>query len=304
MKRKTNLKSLKIILSAVVLFLLGVCALTLGVLYVENTEIRFVRSNKLLTEILLSLIISLIVAIAFIFQQSDNKFVFKITFIFLILFCIIALILYFVKIFGLEDKIDNVEDLRKYVLSYGKFTIPAFIVLQFLQVIILPIPSFITIGVGVALFGWFWGAFLSVLGIVSASIIAFFVGRLLGVKVVSWLIGKENLKRGLKLIKNKDKIILTFMFVFPFFPDDVLCFVSGLSSMSTKYFLIMISLVRIMGVTLSSLALSGKILPFDTWWGISFWLLFFAFTVIICIYLYKNGEKVEKRLVKVFKRKG
>lgn len=304
MKRKSNLNLLKIILSALVLFLLGLCALTLGVLYVENTEIHFVRSNKLLTEILLSLIIALTVAIAFIFQQSNNKFVFKITVVFLVFFCIIALILYFIKISGLEDKIDSVEDLRKYVLSYGKFTIPAFIILQFLQVIILPIPSFITIGVGVALFGWFWGATLSVLGIVSASILAFIIGRFLGIKVVSWLIGKDNLEKGLNLIKNKDKVILTFMFLFPFFPDDLLCFVSGLSTMSTKYFLIMITCVRVLGVTLSSLALSGKILPFDTWWGIAFWLLFFAFTVIICIYLYKNGEKVEKRLIKVFKRKG
>ena len=67
-------------------------------------------------------------------------------------------------------------------------------------------------------------------------------------------VGKENLDKALKAVKGKDKAILTFMFLFPFFPDDILCFVSGLSSMSTGFFIIMITITRFISIFISCFA--------------------------------------------------
>ena len=167
----------------------------------------------------------------------------------------------------------------------------------------LPIPGFITIGAGVALFGPFYGSIYSIIGIVSASIVAFFIGRVFGYKVASWLVGEESLKKGLQLVKGKDTVILTFMFLFPFFPDDVLCFVAGLSSMSVGYYLVMITITRTINVVVSSYSINGSIIPYDTWWGILIWVAIFVIVGAACYLIYKKGDKIEAWFKNLFKKK-
>ena len=302
-KRRNSAEILKKIFSAVVLILLGAATLAFGILYVEVTDIAFFNKHKILVETLLSLLVTIFTVIAVVFGLYDKKFVYKITAVLLGTFAVVLLVLYAVKVSGLWDKIGSIEGLRSYVASYGRFTVPIFIAIQFLQVVVLPIPSMVTIGAGVALFGPFYGALYSLIGILSASIIAFFIGRYLGYKVVSWIIGEKSLQKGLQLVKGKDTIVLTFMFLFPFFPDDVLCFVAGLSTMSVKFYLIMITVTRIIGIVLSSYSLGGKIIPFDTWWGITLWICIFVITCVLCVIIYKNGETIEKKIRGFFKRK-
>mgnify|MGYP003293739262 CR=1 FL=1 len=114
----------------------------------------------------------------------------------------------------------------------------------------------------------------------------------IGFKVVKWLIGEETLVKWLEKVKNKDKILLTFMFLFPFFPDDVLCFVAGLSSMSLPYFILTIIVCRFLSVFLSAYSLNGNIIPYTTWWGILLWAIIIALVIFITFNLYKNGDKI------------
>jgi uncharacterized membrane protein YdjX (TVP38/TMEM64 family) len=204
---------------------------------------------------------------------------------------------------GFLDKVDSIEDLRNYVASFGYMAVVIYIIMNFLQVVVLPIPGIVAVGTGVALFGPLKTSIFSLIGILSGSIIAFFIGRYFGYKVVSWLIGKEELDKWLKRIENKDKLILTFMFLFPFFPDDVLCFVSGLSSMTTGYFIIMITVCRIISVFASAYSLNGSVIPFNTWWGITIWLLIIAFTIALTIFIYKKGDNIEKTFKNKLRRK-
>lgn len=302
-KRRRTAGIMKKLFSAFILIFLGAATLTFGILYVEVTDIAFFNKHKIVVETLLSIIVTICTVIAVVFGLRDKQFVYKITAVLLGTSAIVLLVLYVVKVSGLWGKIGSIEGLRSYVASYGRFTVPIFIAIQFLQVVVLPIPSMVTIGAGVALFGPFYGAFYSLIGILSASIIAFFIGRHLGYKVVSWIIGEKSLQKGLQLVKGKDTIVLTFMFLFPFFPDDVLCFVAGLSTMSVKFYLVMITATRITGIVLSSYSLGGKIIPFDTWWGIMLWVSIFVITCVLCVLIYKNGESIEKKIKGFFKRK-
>ena len=293
----------KKILSLAGIVLLGIISLVFGILYIDVTNIAFIAGHKALIVSMLTIIVASATIAAAILQIYDKNAVYKITIVVLATVAISILILYIVKISGLWDKIGSVDALREYVASYGKFTVPIFIIIQFLQVTVLPIPAVITIGAGVALFGPFYGAIYSLIGIISASLIAFFIGRYLGGKAVSWLIGEKSLKKGLQLVKGKDTIVLTFMFLFPFFPDDILCFVAGLSTMSVRYYIVMITVTRVIGVVLSSYSLGGKIIPFDTWWGITLWCCIFIITCVLCVIIYKNGNKIEEKLKTVFKKK-
>lgn len=302
-KRRRTAGIMKKLFSAFILIFLGAATLTFGILYVEVTDIAFFNKHTIVVETLLSIIVTICTVIAVVFGLRDKQFVYKITAVLLGTSAIVLLVLYAVKVSGLWGKIGSIEGLRSYVASYGRFTVPIFIAIQFLQVVVLPIPSMVTIGAGVALFGPFYGAFYSLIGILSASIIAFFIGRHLGYKVVSWIIGEKSLQKGLQLVKGKDTIVLTFMFLFPFFPDDVLCFVAGLSTMSVKFYLVMITATRIIGIVLSSYSLGGKIIPFDTWWGIALWVSIFVITCVLCVIIYKNSESIEKKIKGFFKRK-
>lgn len=291
--KKDKIEILQTVLSCSVIVVLGAAAIVFGLLYMNLTNISFLERHKSLVETLFIIIIGLVTVISVVCQLSDKKFVYRLTFLTLILMTAALAVLYVMQITGLWDKIDSVEDLRNYVSGFGGYAVFIFIAIQFLQVVVLPIPGFITVSVGVLLFGAFRGSVYSVIGIVSASIVAFFIGRVFGYKVAGWLVGKENLDKGLELVKGKDKVILTFMFLFPFFPDDVLCFVAGLSSMSVPYYIVMITITRIINIVVSAYSVNGSIIPYNTWWGILLWIAVFILVAALCYAIYKHGDKIE-----------
>ena len=291
--KKDKIEILKTVLSCSVIVVLGAAAIVFGFLYMNLTNISFLERHKSLIETLFIIIIGLVTIISVVCQLSDKKFVYRLTLLTLILMTAALAVLYVIQITGLWDKIDSVEDLRNYVSGFGGYAVFIFIAIQFLQVVVLPIPGFITVSVGVLLFGAFRGSVYSVIGIVSASIVAFFIGRVFGYKVAGWLVGKENLDKGLELVKGKDKVILTFMFLFPFFPDDVLCFVAGLSSMSVPYYIVMITITRIINIVVSAYSVNGSIIPYNTWWGILLWIAVFILVAALCYAIYKHGDKIE-----------
>jgi uncharacterized membrane protein YdjX (TVP38/TMEM64 family) len=194
---------------------------------------------------------------------------------------------------GILQKISSIKELREYIKSFGAQALIATLIMQILQVVALPIPGVIAIGVAVALFGPLKGAIISFIGIFLGSMIAFFIGRKLGKKAVCWIVGEDTLNKVQASVKGKDKIVLTFMFLFPFFPDDVLCFVAGLSTIPTKYFVIMIIITRIISVTTTAFSVNGNMIPYDTWWGILIWAALILTTFIFSYYFYKNSDKIK-----------
>ena len=204
--------------------------------------------------------------------------------------------MYFLKKTGYLDKFSSVESFRDYISSFGALAVFFFILLQFLQVVILPIPSFVTVGAGVLLFGPLKGAIFSTIGIILGSIVGFFIGRIFGYKVAKWLVGEDSLNKALNLIKGKDKVVLTFIMLFPFFPDDVICFVAGITSISPTFFIVMIFITRTITVFVSSYSFSGSIIPYNTWWGILIWIIIFAVAIVLSVIIYKNSDKIDKLL--------
>ncbi len=296
------ISALKVVLNIIVILLLGISVLIFTALYLKTFNVGFMFENRKIILYITTFCVCVVGIIAMIFSSLDNAFIYKLTLIVLSLMAITLISLYFLKISGVLAKIDSVESLRNYVASFGYMAIFIYVIMNVLQVVVLPIPGFISVATGVALFGPLKTAIYSFIGIFIGSIIAFFVGRCLGYKVVSWLIGEESLKKWEKSIRNKDKLILTFMFLFPFFPDDVLCFVAGLSSMSIGYFFVMITICRIISVFTTAYSVNGSIIPYNTWWGLLVWSIIIILTIILTIYLYKNGDKIDKYFKKL-KRK-
>ena len=145
-------------------------------------------------------------------------------------------IYYILKTTGWIGKFNNIQELKTIILSAGFWSYCVFVVLQFLQVTILPLPAFATTIVGVILFGPLKAFILSTLAILLGSIFAFYLGKTFGIKLLYWAIGKDKTI----LIQTKlerGKYVFFLMMLFPLFPDDILCMLAGVVNIDFKYFL-------------------------------------------------------------------
>ncbi len=223
-------------------------------------------------------------------------------------FCITAYILgiffavafYILLSTGFFEIMNDEGAFEAYLERSGKWMTALFIALQFLQVVVLPIPSTVTVVAGSVLFGPLLGSIYSLIGIVLGSLVAFLIGRYAGYRVVGWMIGKDTLEKWLNKIKGKDKLLLSAMFLLPVFPDDVLCFVAGLSSMSLWFFLAVILVSRVLAVFTTSYSIT--LIPFDTWWGLLIWGILGVAVIILFVVLYRKSDAILGWFEKKFHR--
>lgn len=214
---------------------------------------------------------------------------------------VVALVFFIVSATGIISKLTSIEALRDYIASFGATAVLIFILFQFLQVVILPIPGSVSVGVGVALFGPLRCSIFSFIGILLGSIVAFTIGRVIGYKAVCWIVGKDDLDKWLKKLKGKDYLLLSIMFLLPLFPDDILCFIAGLSSITWLYFIIMIIITRAISVLTTSFSL--QLIPFNTWWGITIWIILAAAVVASFWLVWKYSDKIDAFIKRKFKFK-
>ena len=298
-EKRIEKKSLSLaadILSYLAVALTAVASVLLCALVLKRAS-GFWHEHRALFTALAALAAASMSALAMIYAHKDKDFVFRLVLTVFIFVSIALFVLHILQLTGISEKISSVESLRDYVSGFGGHAVWVTLLMQVLQVVVLPIPGFIAVGATVALFGAMKGAIISFVGIVVGSFIGFFIGRKFGYGAAAWLVGEKSLKKGLDVVKGKDKAVLTAMFLLPFFPDDVLCFVAGLSSMSLPYFSVMILLTRAVSVFATAYSLSGDLIPYDTWWGIMIWAIVFIGTAYLSYIVYKHGEKLENFIV-------
>ena len=176
-----------------------------------------------------------------------------------------------------------------------------YILIQFLQVTFIPIPSAITTAAGMAAFQNLPLVFVcSLVGMMLGSMLAFVLGRVFGVKLLIWMVGPKAYNKYQKMLKGRDKMMLFMMFLLPVFPDDLLCIFAGVTTMSYMTFFIMQIVTRpitIIGQTVT-FDIMGKI-PLTTWWGILLWILIGIAVVAMFVCLWKYSDKLENWLVKL-----
>ncbi len=210
-----------------------------------------------------------------------------------LLFLIAAVvILYYVgKTNGWFTLFESKENVKQYVSSFGVWAPLAFFVLQFIQVIISPIPGAITTLAGGVLFGFFYAFLISTAAVFLGSICAFLLGKLFGRPLVEKIAGKQIVEKYMQSVSSRQKIVLIMMFLLPFFPDDILCLIAGLSAMRLPYFSLLVIITRPWGLLFSALIGSGIIyIPF---WG---WIIIALIGVFIFIISIKYAPVIEERI--------
>lgn len=112
---------------------------------------------------------------------------------------------------------------------------------QFLQVVLIPVPSaFITLTSMKMYPNQLWLLYFITLGVILLGvIITYFVGRKWGKKAVMWCAGdEEEYNKWQRVLKSKKTNTAYFITVlFPIFPDDVLCLIAGSIKMNFWWYL-------------------------------------------------------------------
>ncbi len=158
------------------------------------------------------------------------------------------------------------EELREFVAGSGAAAPLVYILIAFLQTTFVPIPAAVTILAGSYIFGAGYAFLYSYIGAMVGSIVAFALGKLLGRPFVNWITGgQEKTDEWLLKLHGKENVLLFFMFLFPFFPDDILCAVAGVLPISWGGFIAMQLVTRTTSIGCTVLFLSGEIIPFHGW---------------------------------------
>lgn len=156
------------------------------------------------------------------------------------------------------------EQLRDYILDFSPYSHLAFFLIQLFSVILAPIPSNISALAGGLLFGTWVAFLLTFAAVVLGSLLVFQLARILGQPFADRLVNRRLSDKYRHLLQTKTSMFLLLAFLFPYFPDDALCILAGLSRISLRRFLALLLLARPWGLLFAS-ALGGSSLSLPLW---------------------------------------
>lgn len=241
---------------------------------------------------ILASIVFVISTITFLLKKEE---IFKLLFVGVALFFIMFYALILVnKVFNL-DAIDSdekkLEHIIKLIQSTGPYGKIVFVLLQILQVVVLPLPALLCYVSGVMIYGSLEAFILSSIGVFIGSMICYAIGKFCGRGVVHWLAG-DKMDKYLQILSNRGKGPFIIMQILPFFPDDVLCILAGVTNMNFWFYLVVMILIRPLVIAIYCFFGSGSIIPFSGW-GIPVWIVIFVIFGIIGILTYKYQDKID-----------
>lgn len=182
-------------------------------------------------------------------DMTDTKRIFQVTTILGTLF-LIGLILYFLS----QGYFTNSTKLQALLNQTGIFAPLLFILLQIFQVIIPIIPGGASSALGIVAFGPIWGFVYNYAGLVIGSILAFLLVKKYGKTFILKVCDQKTYDKYIGWLDKGEKFDRFFAaaIFFPCAPDDILCMIAGLTSMTLKKF----SMIIILGKPLALIAYS------------------------------------------------
>lgn len=195
----------------------------------------------------------------------------------------------------------TIQNIQSYLVGIGNWGYILFILIQVLTnvlLFIIPGQTLQFIALGLALYSPLETFFLVLIGMIIASFINFMIGRLLGKNFVMKIIGEATYLKYQSKLAAKAYIYYPIMMLLPFFPDDELTLLVGLTKMNLFYFLIVTTLTPAIGVAIFTF-IPGQ-LNFNNLGTTEFILLGLAFLHIVTMlfYLVRNIEHAIEKYIK------
>lgn len=201
---------------------------------------------------------------------------------------------------GFFQSATSLEGVRAYIAQFAPYSYLCFFLVQILSVIFAPIPSNVVAAAGGLLFGTLPAFLVTFSAVVSGSLLTFSLARALGRDFAGRLVSQKLSEKYQSVLQAKTSTFLALAFLFPFFPDDMLCILAGLTSVSFRRFALTVLLARPWGLLFAS-ALGGSTLGLPPWVMVPIALLGLALFLLGM----KYGDRLEEFILKgLNERKG
>ena len=210
---------------------------------------------------------------------------------------LLALLVFLLWSSGFFAAVGSPGELRRYIERFTPYSHFVFFAIQLASVILAPIPSNLTAAVGGLLFGTLPAFLLTAGAVTLGSVIVFQLGRTLGRPFAERFISRRNLEKYGEVIRRKRDVFLFLAFLFPFFPDDLICIMAGLTDVPFRRFLVLVAVARPWGLLVAS-ALGGSALSIPLWGMVLLGLGGLA----LFLWAMKYGDRFEEAVLKRLKK--
>lgn len=188
-------------------------------------------------------------------------------------------------------------EMQTYIEHFSPYSHVVFFLLQLSSVILAPIPSNVTAAVGGLLFGTLVSFLLTAGAVTLGSVIVFQLSRSLGRTFAERFVSRRDWDKYTEVFRRKRDTFLFLAFLFPFFPDDILCILAGLTDIPFRRFFLLVLLTRPWGL-LVACALGGSAIHIPPW------CMALLGVAGLCVFLLamKYGERLEEAILKKLKK--
>ena len=207
----------------------------------------------------------------------------------IILLALTSIIYWRIQILEMIKMIGDREAIAAYLQQFGVVgPILLFIILA-MQVFLAVIPGHAFMVAGGYIYGLFIGSVITQLSTVIASQLAFLLTRKYGRPLVERFAPANIVEHWNKLAQSKGVVFFFFAFILPIFPNDLMCFIAGLSSISPKKFFLANFLGRLpCAIFITLIGSHGFELP------LYFWVLVVAVMILMSVLWKRFSSKFEQ----------
>ncbi|HEY8443859.1 MAG TPA: TVP38/TMEM64 family protein [Clostridia bacterium] len=177
------------------------------------------------------------------------------------------------------------EKVQAYIEQFGSWSKLVYVLIVFVSIILAVIPNNIVAIAGGYLYGIWPSVGLTLLGAILGSLAAFGLARAFGRPLIYQVVKPETMQKIENKLEGKNSLLFILFMLIPFIPGDAVCYAAGLTKMSFRQYLILVSITRIPGTTVSAYMGGSSI----AWWV---WAVFFVALFIIIALAAKFGRKI------------
>jgi uncharacterized membrane protein YdjX (TVP38/TMEM64 family) len=180
-----------------------------------------------------------------------------------------------------------------FVTRFGLWAPLATIVLHVAQVLLAPIPGQVIDAVNGYLFGTAWGTVYSLVGVIVGSSLAMILARRFGRPWAERLVTRETLECLDGYSRQRGALFFFLVFLFPFLPDDVACFLAGLTPLPLPELIVLAAVGRLPGIFVANFVGANAAALTRTQIA-----LFIAVLVALALAFWRYQEMVEAAMLK------
>lgn len=144
--------------------------------------------------------------------------------------------------------------IQERVAAAGPFAPVVFVLLQAAQVVVAPIPGQAMAFISGYLFGLLAGTVYSLIGATIGSYIVFRLSRRYGREHIERAIDPDLVHRFDDMVARRGLLALFVVFLIPGLPDDIICFLAGLTTLRIRHMLIVSMAGRFPGYVIANAA--------------------------------------------------